>query len=91
MAPFYRPPDIRAFKLRGGRAPFEEDGVDLGEKGSGGVARAPGKEDHGDRAAEVIYSTANSYVEEAAFQTFENALTKLLTVDDQASFAQQSL
>jgi hypothetical protein len=30
-------------------------------------------------------------VEEAAFQTVENALTKLLAVDDQASFAQQSL
>jgi hypothetical protein len=83
MAPFYRPPDIRAFKLRGGRAPFEEDGVYLGEKGSGGVAGAPGTEDRGDRAAEVIYSTANSYVEEAAFQTVENALTKPLAVDDQ--------
>jgi hypothetical protein len=83
MALFSRPPDIRAFKLRGGRAPFEENGVDPGEKGSGGVAGAPGTEDRGDRAAEVIDSTANSYVEEAPFQTVENALTKLLAVDDQ--------
>jgi len=55
------------------------------------VAGKPGAEDHGDRTVEVLNSTANSYVEEAVFQTVENALTKLLAVDDQGSFVQQSL
>jgi hypothetical protein len=57
----------------------------------GVIAGEPVAEDRGDRATEILNSTANSYVEEAAFQTVENALTKLLAVDDQASFAQQSL